>query len=251
MTLPVRDRSLAPHELERFRLLLSTFKDGSGQRVKAGYMPDFLAFERVTAYVLGGNTMENKGIFDVVVPGEAGRHNWGVSCKMATVQQRCWFMELSNSAKKLNSAVTAAGTSWLTAPQIAGPIIVQTVCSWHEAERHRYDLDASRYLLLTHCKDWHYFEIASFNLNILTRVPADQVNWRAEGAALNGYIAVPDGEHRLWQWYANSGGQLKLYPPIGWEQWRTGPFELLQPPVKDPKHRVLEYWPDSWPDTQP
>jgi len=83
MSLPVRDRAFTPVELERLRLLLSTFRDGSGQRVKAGFMPDFLSFERVCAYVIGGATNEDKGVFDVTVPGGPGRKAWGVSCKMA------------------------------------------------------------------------------------------------------------------------------------------------------------------------
>src|SRR5690606_25283606 len=78
----VRDRPFNEVELEQVRLLLSTFRDGAGQRLKvAGYMPDYLAFERVTALVLGGETNEDKGIFDVAVPRPGGK-SWGVSCKM-------------------------------------------------------------------------------------------------------------------------------------------------------------------------
>ncbi|WP_374677412.1 hypothetical protein [Piscinibacter sp.] len=241
------------------RLLLSTFGDGSGQRVKAGFMPNFLSFERVTAYVVGGATNEDKSVFDVSVPGGLGRVAWGVSCKMTASQppkNRCWFMELSNSAKKLNDAVAAAGiASWSRDPSGAGPVLVETVGSWHDAERGTYDVDASKYLLLTHCSSWRFFEIACFNVNVLTRVEAADVDWRVEGrrgkaSSLAGYIDAERGKHRLWQWYPDSGGQLKLFPPIGWEEWRTGPFELSRPPVKDMKDRVNEYWPGQWPDTE-
>lgn len=254
----VRDRPFDPDETEQMRLLLSTFRDGSGQRLKVGFMPDFLSFERVTAYVLGGATNENKGIFDVAVPGGADRMPWGVSCKMASAQpakNRCWFMELSNSAKYLTDALAAEGIHWQTRPEAAGPVLVATVGSWHERARGAYDVDASKYLLLTHDSRWRKFEIASFKIDILTRIAAADIRWVVEGreasvgrpSSVAGYIDADRGPHRLWQWFANSGGQLKFYPPIGWEEWRTGAFELAEPPVRDLKDKVEEYWPGGWP----
>ena len=242
------------------RLLLSTFRDGSGQRVKAGFMPDFLAFERVTAYVLGGSTNEDKGIFDVEVPGGTGCRAWGVSCKMASAQPQknaCWFMELSNSAKYLTDALTTKEIHWPSDPEAAGPILVATVGSWHEKVRNAYDVAASKYLLLTHDSRWSTFEIASFDINVLTRVSAVDIKWVTEGRAaaagrpssVAGYIDSDRGSHRLWQWYANSGGQLKFYPPLGWEEWRTGEFKLAEPPVRDMKEKVSEYWPGAWPES--
>lgn len=255
----LRDRPFTTTEIEQMRLLLSTFRDGSGQRVKAGFMPDFLSFERVTAYVLDGTTNEDKGVFDVSVPGGACRDTWGVSCKMASTQPRknsCWFMELSNSAKYLTDALGAQGIDWPSSPEAAGPILVATVGSWHEKVRRAYDVEASKYLLLTHDSRWCKFEVASFNIDVLTRVPAADIAWVVEGrtaaagkpSSVAGYIDTGYGSHRLWQWYANSGGQLKFYPPIGWEEWRTGEFELAKPPVRDLKEKVEEYWPGAWPE---
>lgn len=166
------------------RLLLSTFRDGSGQRVKAGFMPDFLSFERVTAYVLGGTTNEDKGVFDVAVPSGDDRKQWGVSCKMASTQPTkkcCWFMELSNSAKYLTDALEAEAVHWQTNPEAAGPILVTTVGSWHEKVREIYDIDASKYLLLTHDSRWRKFEMAAFDGHILTRIAATDIKWVVEG----------------------------------------------------------------------
>lgn len=257
--LPLRDRPLTPSELERLRLVLSTFRDGSGQRVKYGFMPDFLSFERATAYVLGGSTNEDKGVFDVTVAGPSGRKPWGVSCKMASAQpvrNRCWFMELSNSSKYLSDAIETAGFRWRDEPHKAGPILVATVGSWHDRARLDYDVDASKYLLLTHDSRWRLFELAAFDIHVLTRVPAQRIEWVVEGreAALGrpssvaGYIETSNGPHRLWQWFANSGGQLKFYPPVGWEEWRSGAFALEEPPVHDLRSKVDTYWPDAWPD---
>lgn len=255
----VRDRPFTPVETEQMRLLLSTFRDGSGQRLKKiGFMPDFLSFERVTASVLGGETNEDKGIFDVAVPGRAGRMQWGVSCKMAKTQpvkNRCWFMELSNSAAFLTDALDRDGIHWQTNPEAAGPILLATVNSWHVRVRGDYDVDASKYLLLTHDLRWRNFEMASFEIDILARVAASDIKWVVEGkkasegkpSSVAGYIHADHGPHRLWQWFANSGGQLKFYPPIGWEEWRTGEFKLAEPPVHDLRDKVDAYWPGAWP----
>jgi len=258
----IRDRKLSDVEIEKIRLLLSTFRDGSGQRLKkAGYMPDYLAFERVTALVLNGDTNEDKGIFDVVVPRPGGRP-WGVSCKMTTDQtwkNQTWFMELSNSAKKLTDAQEDLGIDWRKSPGKAGPNLIETVVSWHDAVRSDYDVDSSKYLLLTHDSNWRKFEIACFDIDVIVSDLAGDIEWVAEGGSASnpssvaGYIERDgrDEPHRLWQWFARSGGQLKYYPPMGWEDWRTGPFELEDCPIKDLKSKVKEYWPGLWPEGEP
>ncbi|WP_161895957.1 hypothetical protein [Gordonia spumicola] len=258
-TRAVRDRELNPTEIERMRLLLSTFRDGSGQRVKNvdGSMPDYLGFERVTAIVLGGTTNESKHIFDVVAPGGPDRLPWGVSCKMASeasAKSNCWFMELSNSAKYLTAAIENRGVDWRTSPEKAGPILVGTVKSWHEAVRREFDVDASKYLLLTHDKAWREFQIISFGMDIVHAVDPAAIDWRVEGknaeegdpSSVAGYIDTDSGPLRLWQWYARSGGQLKFYPPKGWEEWSSVRFELEVAPVHDLQAKAEEYWPNLW-----
>lgn len=219
-------------------------------------MPDYLAFERVTALMVRGNTNEDKGIFDVDAPGLLGEPPWGISCKMASAQplrNSCWFMELSNSAKYLHDALAAAGIrNWVHDVAAAGPVLVDTVESWHERVSGNYDLANSKYLLCTHDSRWVNFEIACFDLNVLTAVDPRQIDWRAEGrngaiSSLAGYIDTSNGPHRLWQWYANSGGQLKFYPPVGWEEWRSGIFQLEEPPLHDLVDKVETYWPGAWP----
>lgn len=86
------------------RLILSTFRDGGGQVVlkRTGEsMPGFRDFERTVAAVCGGQTREDKGVFDVLIPVDG--KPYGISCKMSSLQpfaHQAGFMELTNSAKK-------------------------------------------------------------------------------------------------------------------------------------------------------
>ncbi|MFN8160902.1 MAG: hypothetical protein U0R52_07660 [Solirubrobacterales bacterium] len=219
-------------------------------------MPDYLAFERSTAFVCGGQTTENKGIFDVLVPSDdPGGLPFGISCKMATAQprNRSWFMELSNSAKKFHDAFGAAGVDWTKNPELAGQLLVDVVESWHDDVRDSVDVGRSKYLILAHDTAWKQFQIACLDLNLRRADPAADVRWASEGrgatpSSIAGYIEIEDGaDLRLWQFYANSGGQLKYYPPIGWAEWTTPVFELELPPVRDLRDKVDEYWPGSWP----
>lgn len=254
--LPVRDRAFTNDELERMRLLLSTFRDGSGQYLKkiGGFMPDYLAFERATAVVCGGETTENKGIFDVIVPSGDLRLPFGVSCKMATAQPAArpsWFMELSNSAKKFHDAFAAAGVDWTREPDKAGPILVELVEKWHYAVADTVDVASSKYLILAHDSRWRDFEIAGLDLNLSRADPHVGVDWVSEGlgtpSSVAGYIDVDGRRHRLWQFFANSGGQLKYYPPTDWAEWVSPTFQLEMPLVRSLRQTVEEYWPGLWP----
>ncbi len=256
----VRDRELNDDEFERLRLLLSTFRDGSGQYLSKlkMYMPDYLAFERATAFVCRGETTENKGIFDVLVPSQKKSElPFGISCKMATAQpkDRSWFMEMSNSAKKFHDAFDAAGVVWTRNPALAGQVLVDLVASWHENVRAAVDVARSKYLLLVHDKQWKKFRIVCLDLDLRRADPATDVRWVAEGkgvkkSSIAGYIDIGGGkERRLWQFYANSGGQLKYYPPVEWAEWTTELFELEEPSVRGPRDKVDEYWPGLWPES--
>lgn len=257
--LAIRDRPFTADELEQMRLLLSLSRDGSGQYLKAirAFMPDYLAFERATAIVCGGETTENKGIFDVIVPGGGStRLPFGVSCKMATAQPAArpsWFMELSNSAKKFHDAFAAAGVDWVSEPDKAGAILIELVERWHYAVTDTVDVDASKYLILAHDLGWREFQIAGLDLNLRRADPHTDVQWVSEGgkpgkpSSIAGYIDVAGRRHRLWQFFANSGGQLKYYPLMDWAEWATPAFRLEVAPVRTLREKVDEYWPGLWP----
>lgn len=253
--LPIRDRPLSSDEIERMRLALSTFRDGSGQYLKRlrKFMPSYLDFERVTALVCNGITSEDKGIFDVVVPVSAGLP-FGVSCKMSSSQpvlHRAGFMELSNSHAMFQAEFDRHSIDWRTEPEYAGPAVVELVAAWHEEVSDEFDLAGSRYLVLSHDSMWQVFQLHCYPLDLALADPYVDVEWCVEGrqgpSSVAGYIAHEGRRHRLWQLFQNSGGQLKYYPPLDWADWASDPFSLEAPPIKGIIEKVEEYFPGRWP----
>ena len=213
-------------------------------------MPGFRDFERAIAAVLYGHAREDKGIFDVWVQTESVP--FGVSCKMAAAQpvrNRSSFMELSNSAAKFKAALASVDVNYETEPELAGPIVVDLVMSWHEDVSDEIDLGGSRYAVLSHDSTWTTFQVLSFPLDLTIASPTHDVDWRREGRALNGYIDDGGRTHRLWQWYPDSGGQLKSYPRLSWADWTTIPFQLEEPPTISLRSRAIDYFDDWWPES--
>lgn len=246
-----RDRPISEHELEMLRLALSSFRDGSGQVVlkKTGEsMPGFRDYERSLAAVLGGSTTENKGIFDVEVP--TADKPFGISCKMASMpppKALCSFMELSNSAALFRNHLLTLQINWLSEPMLAGPAIIDLVSAWHSAVSGMIDVPNSRYSVLAHDSTWRTFQILCFSLDLKIADPKGDIDWLAEGKALNGYIDDEGRRHRLWQCYFNSGGQLKYFPLLRWADWVTPRFTLEQPPVASPLEKAQRYFSVLWP----
>jgi hypothetical protein len=248
-----RDRPLTELEVEVLRLVLSTFRDGSGQNVRdTGTMPGFRDYERSLAAVLNGSAPENKGIFDVIVP--ADPMSFGVSCKMSRVQPAancCSFMELSNSAAKFRNHLLGLQINWATDPTLAGPALIDLVVSWHAATAAVVDLARSKYSVLSHNANWTLFQILCFPLDLKLANPIGDIEWIVEGASLNGYIDDVGRRHRLWQVYMNSGGQMKYYPLLSWAEWSTRSFDLTSPPQESLIDKAQGYFPDLWPAAWP
>ncbi len=154
-----RDRPLTDTEMEILRLTLSTFRDGSGQQLIWGSMPNSRDYERALAAVVNGTTPENKGIFDVAVPTDDGAP-FGISCKMVKfppARHLCSFMELSNASAKFRDHLLTSRVTYATEPMLAGPAIIDLVSLWHAAEAVSYDLEGSRYSVLAHDSRWEWF----------------------------------------------------------------------------------------------
>lgn len=107
MTLPLVHRSPTPNEVERLRLILSTYQDGFGMLAVTGSsrtLPGWRDFERAVATVFGGEAQENKGIFDVLVSDpDTAEVEYGLACKMRstlrdTERTGRVTMELSNAS---------------------------------------------------------------------------------------------------------------------------------------------------------
>lgn len=257
---PLRDRPFTPVEVEQTRLLLSTFCDGSGAanpRV-SWTVPDFRSFERVVAAVCEGTTPENKGIFDVVVPTPAGKP-YGISCKMAgpgsPFDPATAFIEMTNSSKKFLDAFLKAGVDWTRDATGAGAVAIDLVMSWHELLASEIDLAHSSYLLLTHSNDWRTYRLTSLPLNLRLADPRTSIRWQVNAHrmterpnSLHGYYTLNGTEHRIWELYPESGGQLKYRPLLEWANWTTPWFELEVPPVRSLADQARIYFPGLWRD---
>lgn len=211
-------------------------------------MPGFRDFERALAAVLHASAPENKGVFDVIAPDNP--LPYGISCKMSKTQpaaRQSSFMELSNSAAKFRAHLLDLQIHWATEPTLAGPALIDLVESWHLALASEIDIAASKYAVLSHNAAWKKFQLLCFPLDLKVAKPKGDVEWAAEGAALNGYIDDDGRRHRLWQVYMNSGGQMKYYPLLKWADWFTAEFEFEQPPLGSLRQRGAEYFPGLWP----
>ena len=110
MPLAFVHRPPMPQEVEKLRLILSTYQDGTGmsqdKKNKGRTLPGWRDFERAVALAFGGIAPENKAVFDVLLSGpERPGVTYGLSCKMRGELDRLdrdgrVTIELSNSAKK-------------------------------------------------------------------------------------------------------------------------------------------------------
>lgn len=251
MDMAFRDRPLTDEEMEALRLILSTFRDGSGMVVlKDGrVMPGYRDFERALAAVLDGTAPENKGVFDVIVPDQP--LPVGISCKMSKTQppaKQSSFMELTNSAAKFRDHLLQLQVHWSTEPTLAGPALIDLVESWHFALDAEINVLGSKYAVLSHDTRWNKFQLLCFPLDLKVMNPRGDVDWVAEGKALAGYIDDNGRRHRLWHIYPNSGGQMKYYPLLKWAEWITPEFDLETPPLGSLRERAENYFPAQWPN---
>lgn len=232
--------------------MLSTYRDGSGQnQTAAGSMPGFRDFERGLASIIGGSAAENKGVFDVIRL-VAGGPGFGVSCKMAAfapAASEAAFVELSNAAAKFRAHLLGLQINWVTEPGLAGPAIIKLVTSWHEADATTLGLDlhASKYAVLSRSRNWREFQLSTYPLDLYGFNPIGDIVWESTKSRIDGFVDIDGRRHRLWQWFPNSGGQLKWWPPLAWADWATNRFTLEEPPVVLPTARAREYFPDLWP----
>lgn len=159
-------------EIEKLRLILSTYQDGSGMISTSNNMtlPGWRDFERAVAATFGGKAQESKDIFDVVVPlPEQPNVQYGISCKMrgelnrVTTRDGRITMELSNSAKKFWDYLEKKGlnkSNYRSEATETGTGLIELVTSWHKTEsnlsRRKIDLSKSFYFVLSWNKKGQY-----------------------------------------------------------------------------------------------
>lgn len=169
MSLVFVDREPTPAEIEKFRLILSTYQDGSGRKPTSVRpwmqvnnlitIPDWRDFERTVALIFNGIALESKHIYDVLLH-KSGNVYVGISCKMKKElgrvrRRRQAYMELTNAEKKLWVNIendTGLDRSTYTQDPVAvGRSLIKTVEGWHEqiAETKIRHIDISKSFFLT------------------------------------------------------------------------------------------------------
>jgi hypothetical protein len=243
-------------QVEKLRLALSTYQDGTGQLVFESdkSLPGWRDFERSVALVFDGIAQESKAIFDVLVPiSYKPEIRYGISFKMRKTLQVLnktgrVTVEVSNSSGKFWDALSANGIDdYHSAPDTAGKILLDLVENWHnEVSLERggtVDISKSFYLLLQWDKRSGKYQLLQFS----TRLPNPEIlSWNVTGRRLIG----SDKPGVMIEWYGHSGGQLKYYPFANQAIWSSPIFQLEPLPASDLgyglQRRVFEYFPELW-----
>jgi hypothetical protein len=266
MPIPLVERNPTKAEVEQFRLILSTYQDGSGQQaLKGGFtLPGWRDFERTIALVYGGEAQESKYIFDVLVPSEGQRHV-GISCKMRrtlddTKRTGRVTLELSNSSGSFWDRLGLKGINqqnYKEYPLEVAKILLATEDEWHRKvgveSGGNVDLSHSFYLALSWNKKGEY-QLFKFPLAL---PEPTELNWdfpvRYEKGEkkFSRRLRGQDSHGTLFEWYGESGGQLKYYPFTSHALWTSEIFRLQELPIDwYQKHgietKARDYFPDFW-----
>ncbi len=243
-------------QLEKIRLILSTYQDGSGQlaRPQGKTLPGWRDFERAVAVAFGGIAQESKAIYDVLVPLVAGSDTYyGIACKMRKLLrdvQRTGrvTIEVSNSAGKFWDALQREGLAdFETTPARAGDVLLRLVEQWHKAVGIMHggtiDTQKSFYLVLQWDEKTLTYRMYQYALAFPDPL---MLSWSAQGRRLVG----KDVRGIVIEWYGHSGGQLKYYPPVEQAIWVSEIFTLEPLPESNGEYgimrRVREYYPELW-----
>lgn len=225
-------------EIKLLQLLLSTYQDGSGERVKGvvNTLPGFRDFERIVALMVKGTGGEDKHIFDVSKPIEGTGHFYGYSCKSAmtlkTVQRNgICLIEVSNSNQKLWEPLKAIGITngniSTYDPKTIGRIIISTIHGWYDEvdinHGGTFITERSPLIKLSYDEKTLRFQLIVFQKHIPSILDVEDYAWHINSKRV--YALREDGK-KFFEWYYNSGGQVKYYPLIGEARWVSQVFYL-------------------------
>ena len=255
MPIPFVDRPPSIKEIEKFRLVLSTYQDGSGMlSVNGATIPGWRDFERTVAAVFGGTNLESKFIYDVMMDMGQGRGPVGISCKMRGTLRKVQrskqvTIELTNASGEFWDSIKKTGLtqeSYDLYPDQIGSILIDIVEGWHRSVGIETGgtIDSTRSFFLT--LQWDKMS----GLYQLFQYPIDlpnptQLNWEVRNRRLIGR----DKDTTLVEWYGLSGGQLKYYPSVERASWHSEPF-LLEPLPENLEtglqNKAKLYFPEKW-----
>lgn len=270
MSIPFVDHDPTDLEFERFRLILSTYQDGSGQQAlkNAQTLPGWRDFERSVAIAFGGESQESKFIFDVLLHDvKDTRIYFGLSCKMRqtldeTKKTGRVTLELSNSSGKFWAHLGKTGIhqqNYKDRPLDVAKALLEQVDEWHSHvglhQNGKIDLSKSFYLALS----WNLKgEYQLFKFSLVLPDPSS-LKWDFPLVIKNGNqefgrrLRGQSETGTLFEWYGESGGQLKYYPLIKNALWQSDIFRLEPlPDGWDDKFGILRkaksYFPKLWMD---
>ena len=259
---PLAERVPTENEIERLRLLLSTYQDGTGMlQAEAGLtLPGWRDFERAVALAFHGEAQESKAVFDVLLRSQtrAGRH-YGVSCKMRRELDRLVrdgrvTIELSNSAGQFWTYLKTKGinqSNYQKHPAKVGAALLELVESWHQAlslsRSGQLDLKRSCYLVLS----WNRKRAYQLHQFSLALPQPELLEWQFPNNRAGGLgrrLTGADARGVLLEWYGESGGQLKYYPLATTALWQSRQFTLE--PLRNAQYGILSkaaaYFPAQW-----
>lgn len=232
MSLAFADRSPTKGELEKLRLILSTYQDGTGMLNTAGRnLPGWRDFERAVALAFGGEAQESKAIFDVLLTDPATGIKTGISCKMRNTLREMRRtgqakIEVSNSAGYFWARLKQQGLNeqnYHTRPAEVGDAIIRLIGEWHDSVSYirggAVDVQRSCHLALQWDHRTGEYQLLQFSLQFPN---AKGLTWEVTGKRLVGWNA----SIKLFEWYGSSGGQLKYYPRVSDAVWHSDVFRL-------------------------
>lgn len=255
-------------EIEKFRLILSTFQDGLGmQAIKkpkawtkkqnAFTLPGWRDFERAVALAFDGQAMESKWIYDVVLSDpQRPTVQYGLSCKMRSELRRVHkrdgrvTIEMSNASGEfwdlIEERTGLNQDTYAGDPAAVGVVIINLVEDWHRRVSidSKGKIDSARSFFLT--LQWNTvsgeYQLFQFPINLPN---PHEISWEVKGRRLVG----ADETGVIFEWYGRSGGQLKYYPFAKEAVWQSDIFQL-EPLPNDLTHIIVEkaasYFPEKW-----
>jgi len=227
-------------------------------------LPGWRDFERATALAFNGQAQESKAIFDVLLPDVRKKEVfYGLSCKMRSELNRIGrdgrvTIEVSNSAGQFWMGLGTRGLNqgnYKNRPSDVGASLIETVSEWHNIvslERGgSVDVHNSYYFILSWNRQGDY-QLHQLSLKL---PDPDQIAWSfpilgrgAEPDAIGRRLAGNDGNGNLFEWYGESGGQLKYYPLAANAVWASKVFRLE--PLGDIEYGIVNkahaYFPKQW-----
>jgi len=259
------DRFPTANEMERLRLILSTFQDGSGMLKAFGSndktLPGWRDLERSIASFVQGEATESKHIFDVRIESEDAGRYYGYSCKMRgtlrdSERLNDATIEVTNSHSKLWAGLRAQGIHEgnieVSNPLLIGQILVSTIEGWYMAvdiaHGKEFYVDRSPMLHLAYDPKQLRYRLFCFPRHLPTQEELSTLQWEVLSNRLKGIRA---DNSRCIEWYKGSGGQFKYYPKLTEAVWSSPIFSLEALPETDDKGDILAakaaaYFSDRW-----